>query len=262
MAEKDKRFISYPVEDAEFRPVVTIGGREFAVMPYMSTTHIPQELFDFVKQHPERDDVDRMISHGAESLLQDILAYLRDAVAVTAVEWYKDENLHDYRLVLPVLMPMDTSDRWQERWSPQRDERLRNEAIERQKTGKPYVFKTVEKNESGVWSRPDEGSKRITIDGYHMHFICEVEYPEVYTNRFEKELLETIATNACEIIESALDSDSEEERKKVENRLHGNWMSILGTYYRDYVTRVELSKYEDQSQPIYKVHFISRFIYD
>ena len=149
MEQKEKQFISYPIEGAESKPVINVGGREYAVMPYMSGVSIPQELFDFVKRHPERDDVDSMIEHAAENLLHDILAYLRDAIAVTAVECGNHDDYREYKLVLPVLMTMDTADRWKSEWTQQRDERICNETIERKEIGKPYVFKTVERNEGG-----------------------------------------------------------------------------------------------------------------
>lgn len=137
----------YPVEEAEFRPVISIGGREYVVMPYEKIVVLPQELVDAIAQHPERDHVAFNINSLAESLLADIVEYLRDAIAVTAVDEGKHEDLRKYRLLLPVLMPIDTHERWRRGWTPEREEEFRNALIERRKTGKPYIFKMVEGKE-------------------------------------------------------------------------------------------------------------------
>lgn len=145
--EKDKRLVSYPVEEAEFRPVISIGGREYVVMPYEKIVVLPQEVVDAIAQHPERDYVAFNINSLAESLLADIVEYLRDAVAVTTVDEGKHEDRHEYRLLLPVLMPTDTHERWCRGWTPEREEEFRNALIERRRTGKPYIFKMVEGKE-------------------------------------------------------------------------------------------------------------------
>jgi hypothetical protein len=107
-----------------------------------------------------------------------------------------------------------------------------------------------------------DGSKMIPVHGYQMHIVCEVVYPSPDTDFFEKELLETITANACTGISRALDSGNDEERLKMEKYLCDTWMSVLGSGYRDFVNRVELSRYEHQQQTIYQAKFVSRFIYD
>ena len=139
--------MSYPVEEAEFRPVISIGGREYAVVPYERIAAIPQEIVDAAARYPEHGHVEYNINILAESLLADIVEYLRDAVAVTAVDEGKHEGRHKYRLLLPVLMPIDTHERWRRGWTPEREEEFRNALIERRKTGKPYIFKMVEEKE-------------------------------------------------------------------------------------------------------------------
>lgn len=105
-------------------------------------------------------------------------------------------------------------------------------------------------------------SKIIHIHAYRSDAVIEVVYPSYDAGYFEKELLQTIVLNADTRITRALDDDDERDRKDVEELLLDRWMSILGSFYRDYATNVELSKYEQQSQTIYKVKFKSRFLYD
>ena len=139
--DQKRQLITYPAEDAKEKPVVSIGGREYAVMPYESEVNIPQQLYDFVERHPERDDVSHAINNGAERLLADILEYLRDAVAVTAVEGETGDGYRRCRLLLPVLMPVDTREKWGRGWNEESWERLQREAAGLRQTGKPYVFK-------------------------------------------------------------------------------------------------------------------------
>jgi len=138
-------------------PVISVAGREYYIEPYQSEVLIPQDLVDFVKRHPERDDVKRVLQHHAEMLLSDVVSYLRDAIAVTAVEEESDGDVHRYRLLLPVMMPKDTIVRWYDdgdiKRTKEREARIRREAEERMKTGKPYIFNLME------W---DEDKKKFT----------------------------------------------------------------------------------------------------
>ena len=105
-------------------------------------------------------------------------------------------------------------------------------------------------------------SKKMTIKAYREEVVVEVVYPSYDAGYFEKELLQTIVLNAYTRITRALDDDDERDRKDVEELLLDRWMGILGSFYRDYAAHVKLSKYEQQSQTIYKVEFKSRFLYD
>ena len=133
-------------------PVISVAGRHYSIEPYQREVCIPQDLVDFVKRHPERYDVKRTLESYAESLLDDIVSYLRDAIAVTAVEDGKGGDSHQYRLVLPVMMPADTTERWYEDGDAERtrrrEERISSAAEERKKTGKPYIFNLMEWNEA------------------------------------------------------------------------------------------------------------------
>ena len=139
-------------------PVISVAGRKYYIEPYQREVCIPQDLVDFVQRHPEREDVKRVWESYAELLLADIVSYLRDAIAVTAVEDGKEGDIHRrYRLFLPVMMPADTIVRWYDngdiRQATKREERIFIETEERKNTGKPYIFNLME------W---DEDKKRFT----------------------------------------------------------------------------------------------------
>lgn len=138
-------------------------------------------------------------------------------------------------------------------------------------TDKPgeYIAKTVEEIDPalGEWlrnkhSRLDTESKLIPSDYYGDHFTLEVVYPESYASYFEKELLETISINYMGYIHKAMKSGDDKEIKDVERRLCSEWMGILGSGYRDWSNRVELSKYEKDGQLFYKVRYKATFNYD
>lgn len=132
--------------DVESQPVINIAGRDYAVLPLVSENALSKQLVEFVKRHPKRDDVNWELEQCAERLLQEVLTYLRDAIAVTAVECGEDEDYVGYKLYLPVLMPLDTRKRWKydgELEELEKYNRRMKEAAERQETGKPYVFKVL-----------------------------------------------------------------------------------------------------------------------
>ncbi len=141
-----KQSIKYAKGVSQNKPVINIAGRDYVVMPYIADAHVPSDLFEFVKRHPERDDVNRMLQHIAEGIVQDVVRYLRDAMAVTIAksEQQTDEDeMTDYDVFLPVLMPIDTKERWN--GDPlEVEKRIKEENFERQQTGKPYIFKFQE----------------------------------------------------------------------------------------------------------------------
>lgn len=158
MTEKTKELIKDLTDEGVLEyPVISVAGRKYYIKPYQSEVYIPQDLVDFVKRHPERDDVNRVLESFAESLLADIVSYLRDAIAVTAVEDSKEGDIHRHRLFLPVMMPADTIVRWYGNGdieqAAKREERIFIEAEERKNTGKPYIFNLME------W---DENMKKFT----------------------------------------------------------------------------------------------------
>lgn len=159
MIEEAKELIKDITDDDVLGcPVISVAGREYYIEPYQSEVLIPQSLVDFVKRHPERDDVKQTLQYYAEMLLGDIVSYLRDAIAVTAVEEESDGDAHRYRLLLPVMMPADTIVRWDDegdiKKAKEREARRRSEAEERRKTGKPYIFNLMEWDEEKKFINP------------------------------------------------------------------------------------------------------------
>lgn len=105
--------MNYPTSEARFGSVVSVAGRDFVVMPYEAPLYIPKEIVDADSKHPERGMLNYHIERHVEQLLLDIMEYQRDALAVTAVKAEStDERVVAYHVVMPVLMPVDTRDRW------------------------------------------------------------------------------------------------------------------------------------------------------
>lgn len=146
-----KHIVKYPMGNVKNQPVINIAGRDYVVMPYTSDIHIPAELVEFVKSHPEREDVNRVLQGAAEMIVQDVVRHIKDAIAVTIVErdWMLYPDRIDYDVFLPVLMPLDTNERWDGDWMEE-EQRIRKECDERKQTGKPYIFKIGKKEEEGM----------------------------------------------------------------------------------------------------------------
>ena len=109
----ERPIVNYPTSEARFGSVVSVAGRDFVVMPYESHVYIPKEIVDADSKHPERGMLNYHIEREVEHLLHDIVEYQRDALAVTAVKAESaDERVVAYHVVMPVLMPVDTHDRW------------------------------------------------------------------------------------------------------------------------------------------------------
>lgn len=105
--------VNYPTSEARFGSVVSVAGRDFVVMPYESHVYIPKEIVDTDSKQPELGMLNHQIERNVEHLLLDIMEYQRDALAATAFKAeLTDESVVAYHVVMPVLMPVDTSDRW------------------------------------------------------------------------------------------------------------------------------------------------------
>lgn len=105
--------MNYPTSEARFGSVVSVAGRDFVVMPYEAPLYIPKEIADADSKRPERGMLNYHIEMHVEQLLHDIMEYQRDALAATAVKAEStDERVVAYHVVMPVLMPVDTHDRW------------------------------------------------------------------------------------------------------------------------------------------------------
>lgn len=109
----EQPIVNYPTSEARFGSVVSVAGRDFVVMPYEAPLYIPKEIVDADSKHPERGMLNYHIESYVEQLLHDIMEYQRDALAATAVKAESaDERVVAYHVLMPVLMPVDTHDRW------------------------------------------------------------------------------------------------------------------------------------------------------
>ena len=109
----EQPIVNYSTPEARFGSVVSVAGRDFVVMPYENHVYIPKEIVEADSKHPERGMLNYHIERDVERLMHDIMEYQRDALAATAVRAEStDERVVAYHVVMPVLMPVDTRDRW------------------------------------------------------------------------------------------------------------------------------------------------------
>jgi len=126
--------VNYPTPEARFGSVASVAGRDFVVMPYENTVCIPKDIVDADSKHLERGMLNHLIEWYVENLLLDIMEYQRDALAATVVKDSENERAVRYRLLMPVLMPVDTRDRWAVKSDADRkayEERLQKAATDR-----------------------------------------------------------------------------------------------------------------------------------
>jgi hypothetical protein len=154
----EQPIVNYPTSEARFGSVVSVAGRDFVVMPYESHVYIPKEIVDADSKHPERGMLNYHIERHVEQLLLDIMEYQRDALAATVVKAEsKDERVVAYHVVMPVLMPVDTHDRWVVKSDADGlayEERLRKAATDRKADmSTSHSYRMMEWN--GDTSQPD-----------------------------------------------------------------------------------------------------------
>lgn len=130
----ERPIVNYPTSEARFGSVASVAGRDFVVIPYENTVCVPKEIVDADSKHPERGMLNHQIEWYVENLLLDIMEYQRDALAATVVKDSENERAVRYRLLMPVLMPVDTRDRWAVKTAADGlayEERLRKAAADR-----------------------------------------------------------------------------------------------------------------------------------
>ena len=130
----ERPIVNYSTQEARFGSVASVAGRDFVVIPYENTVCVPKEIVDADSKHPERGMLNHQIEWYVENLLLDIMEYQRDALAATVIKDSENERAVRYRLLMPVLMPVDTRDRWADTSDAGRrayEERLRKAAADR-----------------------------------------------------------------------------------------------------------------------------------
>lgn len=250
-----EQIVNYPTTEAQFGSVVRVAGREFVIMPYESGVCIPSEIVDFVRKHPESDDLNHQIEIGVKRLLADIEVYLRDALAVTAVEEESgDERYSLYRLVLPVLMPKDTHDRW----AVKDDEaelayqnRLQETIKQWMTSEKPYSFKLVERKEKQEDVPAGLGPVRFMATGTTVMEKVDDQYIDRITIVFPDEDFDddgngeehscirlAVLANADEL----LASNGGEQDHTLAKKMRKAWMDEYGAGYADFITYVNIQR--------------------
>ena len=154
----EQPIVNYPTPEARFGSVVSVAGRDFVVMPYEAPLYIPKEIVDADSKRPERGMLNYHIERYVEQLLHDIMEYQRDALAATAVKAEStDERVVAYHVLMPVLMPVDTRDRWVVKSDADGlayEERLRKAAADRKADmSTSHSYRMVEWN--GDTSQPE-----------------------------------------------------------------------------------------------------------
>ena len=204
----ERPIVNYPTSEARFGSVVSVAGRDFVVMPYKSTMYIPKEIVDADSKHPERGILNHQIEWQVEHLLLDIMEYQRDALAATAVKAEsKDERVVAYHVVMPVLMPVDTRDRWVVKSDADGlayEERLRKAAAYR-KTGMStsHSYRMVEWN--GDTSQPETREEleqertELEQDLGHLHRLLDEEELGAGTHRLASLLISRVEHRLREI---------------------------------------------------------------
>lgn len=139
---EQESFVKYPLGDVSNRPVINIGGRDYIVMPYTNTSMLPKQGLEMGLKH-DPDWLKKQIGQYAAFLMHDAINCLKDAIAVTTHKSGEGEDYIEYQSFLPVLVPLDTKDRW---FGDEMEiqERILKENASRYDTGKPFYFKLVE----------------------------------------------------------------------------------------------------------------------
>ena len=204
----ERPIVNYPTPETRFGSVVSVAGRDFVVMPFEGTVCIPKEIVDADSKHPERGMLNYQIEWYVEHLLLDIMEYQRDALAATAV---KAESAYErvvaYHVVMPVLMPVDTRDRWAVKSDADRkayEERLQKAATERKadmSTSRSY--RMVEWN--GATSQPETREEleqertELEQDLGHLHRLLGEEVLGSGTHRLASLLISRVEHRLHEI---------------------------------------------------------------
>lgn len=162
----EQPIVNYPTPEARFGSVVSVAGRDFVVMPYENHVYIPKEIVDADSKHPERGMLNHQIEWYVEHLLLDIMEYQRDALAATAVKAEStDESVVAYHVVMPVLMPVDTRDRWDVKSDV--DRKAYEERLKKAMTDRKADMSTSRSYRMMEWRHQPAGDPRGTGAGAH-----------------------------------------------------------------------------------------------
>lgn len=138
-----KEIINYPIKEAQNEPVINIAGRDYMVMPYITTCAVSTDRVEWADKHG-KDGLQQELTREVQRMEQDIVTYLMDSVPFTVIENESDDaRIRYFNIMLPLLLPADTREKWSE-GSGKNYQRMMQEFMQRKQTGLPATFKVVE----------------------------------------------------------------------------------------------------------------------
>lgn len=149
--EQKKAFVTYADGADKERAVVTVGGREFAVVPMYCPVAVPAQVVKAWDEHG-RDGLGHWLSHeGIDRFVEDIRMHLEHCAAFTAIEGEDpDERVRRFSIFLPLLLPLDERDRWCLEMTDEQIKQIEDGQQQRLHTGQPRAFKVVDRKEFEV----------------------------------------------------------------------------------------------------------------
>lgn len=148
--EQKKQFVIYADGINKEQAVVTIGGREYAVVPFAQSIALSQQRIDFDDRHGN-DGLGMELNEQAKRMMTDLAARLYHTAAFTAVEHESpDSSVRSLSMYLPILLPLDERDKWCIGMDDDEIRSMGSAYAEREKTGRPRSVKIVEWEEDGV----------------------------------------------------------------------------------------------------------------
>ena len=142
-----KEIINYPIKEAQTEPVINIAGRDFVVLPFEKVFALSADRIAIYERHG-KDGLGYELQIEAHRMFEEVLrARLLDAVPFTVREEESvDPSIRNFHMVIPVLMPVDTKEKWND-WSDKNFMRIADEHEARIGNGEPYTFKVVKEND-------------------------------------------------------------------------------------------------------------------
>lgn len=145
--EQKKQFVTYADGISKEQAVVTIGGREYAVVPMYFQAAVPAQAVDFGDKHG-CDGLGLQMRQPIDCIMEDIRMHLEHCAAFTAVEHEDpDERVRRFTLHLPLLLPLDERDRWCLEMTDEQIKQITDDSQQRIRTGRPRAFKVVKEED-------------------------------------------------------------------------------------------------------------------
>lgn len=141
--EQKKEFVTYADGIDKEKAVITIGGREYAVVPMYYPAAVPAQAVDFGDKH-DCDGLGLQMWQPIRSFMEDLLMHLEHCAAFTVTEEEEpDENIRRLSVFLPILLPLDERDRWCMEMTSEQIRQITDDGHQRIHTGRPRAFKIV-----------------------------------------------------------------------------------------------------------------------